>query len=62
MKNIQIIDRSFGQIIAEFPMFEELIENSEQSSLEDAWDIAVKENLVDENFRENYAIEIIGSS
>ncbi|PSJ16346.1 hypothetical protein [Nitrosomonas supralitoralis] len=61
MKNVQIIDKSFGQIIAEYPILDEFInETPVQEFIDDVWGIAFEEGLVDENYRENYDLEIVG--
>ncbi|PSJ15810.1 hypothetical protein [Nitrosomonas supralitoralis] len=61
MKNVQIIEKSSGHIVAEYPVIEELIDDlSEEEYIEEAWDNAVEEGLVEETNRDNYDIEIDG--
>lgn len=61
MKNIQIIEKSSGHKIAEYPFLLEFYEDqSEQDFIDDAWELAMEEGLVDESCRENYDLEIIG--
>ncbi|SOD16524.1 hypothetical protein [Nitrosomonas ureae] len=61
MKNIQIIDKSFGQKVGECAILVDL-ENgqTDQSFMDSAWKRAVAEGWVDENYRENYDMEIVG--
>lgn len=61
MKNVQIIEKSSGHIVAEYPIIVELTDDvSDHDYIDDAWEIAVEEGLVDENNRENYDMEIVG--
>ncbi|PTQ86906.1 hypothetical protein [Nitrosomonas ureae] len=60
MKNVQIIDKLSGQIIAEYPIFVDLIDDPvDQDFMNDAWDIAVEEGLVDDDDRKCYKLEIL---
>ncbi|SOD22060.1 hypothetical protein [Nitrosomonas ureae] len=61
MKNVQIIEKSSGHIVAEYPVIVDLIEDpTDLDYIEDAWELAVEEGLVEENNRENYDLEIVG--
>ena len=63
MKNIQIIDKSFGQKVAECPILVDH-ENgqTDQNFIDSVWKKAVSEGWVDENFRENYDFQFIGDN
>ncbi|MBY0475447.1 MAG: hypothetical protein K2Q13_10375 [Nitrosomonas sp.] len=57
---VQIIEKYSGNRVAEYPVYLELIDDpSDQDYLNDAWDIAVNESLVNKDIRNNYKIEII---
>jgi len=61
MKNVQIIDKSSGHKIAGYPYLFEFYEDlRDQDFIEDAWELAAVEGLVDESCRENYDLEIVG--
>lgn len=61
MKNVQIIEKSSGHTIAKYPYLFEFYEDlNDQDFIEDAWELATIEGLVDNNKRENYDFEIIG--
>lgn len=61
MKNVQIIEKSSGHIVAEYPIIVEPIDDfSDQDYIDYAWEIAVEESLVEEDNRENYDMEIVG--
>ncbi len=61
MKNVQIIEKPSGHIVAEYPVIEELInDSSEGEYLDEAWENAVEEELVDDTNRDKYDIEIVG--
>ena len=63
MKNVQIIDKLSGQIIAEYPIFVDLIDDPvDQDFMDDAWDIAVEEGLVDDDNRKSYKLEILSET
>lgn len=63
MKNVQIIEKSSGHKIVEYPYLFEFDEDlSDQDFIEDAWELATVEGLVDENSRDNYDLEIIGDN
>lgn len=60
MKNVQIIEKSSGHIVAEYPIIVELTDDaSDQDYIDDAWEIAVEEGLVEADYPENYDIEIV---
>lgn len=58
LKNIQIIEKSSGHIVAQYPIVE-IADASEKEYCEDAWENAVDEGLVEEYSRDNYDIEIV---
>ena len=60
LKNVQIIEKSSGHIVAEYPVVIEVIETEDEDYIEDAWENAVEEGLVNEDNRDNYDIEIVG--
>ena len=60
LKNVQIIEKSSGHIVAEYPIIIEVIDTEDEDYIEDAWENAVEEGLVDEDNRDNYDIEIVG--
>ena len=60
LKNVQIIEKSSGHIVAEYPVVIEVIETEDEDYIEDAWENAVEEGLVEEDNRNNYDIEIVG--
>lgn len=60
LKNVQIIEKSSGHIVAEYPVVIEVIETEDEDYIEDAWENAVEEGLVNEDHRDNYDIEIVG--
>ena len=59
LKNVQIIEKSSGHIVAEYPVVIEVIETENEDYIEDAWENAVEEGLVNEDNRDNYDIEIV---
>ncbi len=61
-KNVQIIEKSSGHIVAEYPVIIELGEIEDNEYLQDAWENAVEEGLVIEENRYNYDIELIGDT
>ncbi len=60
LKNIQIIEKSSGHVIAEYPVVMEIADTPEEDLFDDAWENAIDEGLVDEYNRHNYDIEIVG--
>lgn len=63
MKNAQIIEKSSGHKIVEYPYLFEFDEDlSDQDFIEDAWELATVEGLVDANSRDNYDLKIIGDN
>ncbi len=60
LKTIQIIEKSSGLIVAEYPYIAELVEDvSEEEYCNDAWENAIDEGLVDEDKRSEYLVEIV---
>jgi hypothetical protein len=61
LKNVQIIEKSSGHIVAEYPVIVEDLEDlTDEEYCNDAWDVAVSEGLVDEDNRDDYDIEVVG--
>ncbi len=60
LKNVQVIEKSSGHIVAQYPITVELIATQDEDYVvDDAWENAVDEGLVDEDNRGNYNIEIV---
>lgn len=60
MKNIQIIEKSSGQLVTQYPLIYEYIEDqNDQDYIDCAWEIAIEEGVVEGNSPEKYDIEII---
>ncbi len=62
LKNIQIIEKSSGHIVTEYPIIiVELEELTDEEHCNEAWELAVEEGLVNEINRDDYDIEVVGS-
>lgn len=60
LENVEIVEKSTGHIIAEYPVIRELLnEVSKEEYCLEAWENAIDEGLVDANNRNNYEIEIV---
>lgn len=59
LKNVQIIDRSSGQIVAEYPVPVELGDIKEDEAKEFAWENAVEEGLVEDSKKDDFDLEIV---
>ena len=42
LKNVQIIEKSSGHIVAEYPVVIEVIETEDEDYIEDAWEMQLK--------------------
>ncbi len=60
LKNVQIIEKSSGHIIAKYPIDIEIADTLEEDLFADAWENAIDEGMVKEGNRDNYDIEIVG--
>jgi hypothetical protein len=60
LKNVQIIEKSTGHLVVEYPLIIDGIEElTDEEYIEEAWELAVEESLVDEEIRDAYDIEIV---
>lgn len=62
IKNVQVVEKSSGRIIAQYPIIIEIIDTQDEHYFDEAWENAVDEDLVDEDDRNNYDIEIVGEA
>ena len=59
LKNVQIVDKNTGNIVANYPVILETTDASDEDYFDEAWENAVDDGVVDAVNVEDYVMEFV---